>query len=807
MAANLHDENFDVHEYLKATLQSHNYEGERARLKDATTSLDRKLQKEVADNFPKLKEQVRVVQDIERKMEVIKSSANHLSQSVNRIKHLLQEPYEQVQSKVQELHNVWGAAEVLRKLSKFLTLVGKVRSAQDRLSKESANLPNLELPNEAKTLRDIEIILHDKGQTLKGIDVVDRETDWIKESIESVKQRSHELLKRGLINTNQAEIRTAVQAFYNFDLMGKVIKKVLSDHAQELRKVVAQELDVQSIISGSGITNEQEQAGKVKTVLFGKIDSTFQRILQHISKLSQLVKVLSNTKDPITQESFMQLLDTENSGCVFTEEVWKPVSVMIGERVPRIVKRFPLVVDEYPRLHYVFRSFVYSALEHFPTSEGLSGATHTDPKLWLDTCLSEPQIKYMNSVKDRLSEKMKIILQRLYSMQPKDNAFGTSSVTPESGKTGRSRSVTAALQAAVAAAQIDIRPLIGAIGHEFSQIRADQQQSLLAAMCELVNSIIQNWVQLMWKEKVSDPSCQQVLQPATNNQLFNSVIALALIRGNQDLKHLVSTMESEDMQSGQAKLLKTISEMEEMADGIINEVFHSCEEHLSGPTMSLPEAATANDVKSAVANTNERWSQVSTNILILYSPAQCSLLEDRFKVLISNVVDVIVKRISLLNVSGIQHTEQTEIAGHIGGLVQIVLDNNTQLQSGKISKSLKTIKALATVLNLTIPELHEALTQTGRLSPVQMELNALPSITMLHCILSRMPSSKPIFSLLSKSPFDYISHLSDEKGLQEAEQTGWNLLKEWGPRATEDMEKLIWECGQAWNQRRIQMKS
>ena len=58
MAANFHDENFDVHSYLKTTLQSHNYEGERARLKDATTSLDRKLQKEVADNFPKLKEQV-----------------------------------------------------------------------------------------------------------------------------------------------------------------------------------------------------------------------------------------------------------------------------------------------------------------------------------------------------------------------------------------------------------------------------------------------------------------------------------------------------------------------------------------------------------------------------------------------------------------------------------------------------------------------------------------------------------------------------------------------------------------------------
>ena len=312
-------------------------------------------------------------------------------------------------------------------------------TAQERLSNENANLPNLELPNEAKTLRDIEIILQDKGQTLKGIEVVDCETEWIRKSMENVKHRSHELLKRGLTNTNQAEIRTAVQAFYNFDLMGKVVKKVLSDHAQELRKVVAQELDVLSIVAGSGITNEQEQAGKVKTVLFGKIDSTFQLILQHISKLSQLVKVLSNTKDPVTQESFIQLLETENSGCVFIEEVWKPVSVMIGERVPKIVKRFPLVINEYPRLHNAFCIFVQSALEHFPSSEGASDASQADPKSWLETCLSEPHLRYMKSVRDRLSEKVKIILQRLYSMQPKDSSFGTSSVAPESGKTGRSR--------------------------------------------------------------------------------------------------------------------------------------------------------------------------------------------------------------------------------------------------------------------------------------------------------------------------------------------------------------------------------
>ena len=259
------------------------------------------------------------------------------------------------------------------------------------------------------------------------------------------------------------------------------------------------------------------------------------------------------------------------------------------------------------------------------------------------------------------------------------------------------------------------------------------------------------------------------------------------------------------MQPGLAKLLKTISEMEEMADGIVNEVFHSCEQHLTGPIMALSETAGVEDVKTAVASTSDRWSQITTNLLVLYSPTQSAVLEDRFRMLISNIVDVIVKRASLLNISFIQHSQQTEIAAHIGGLVQIVLDNNPQIQPTKISKSLKTLKAVATVLSLKTSDLHAALTQTGRLSPVQMELNALSSITLLHCILCRIPSSKPIFSLLSKSPAEYVAYLCD--GTQEAEQTGWNLLKEWGPRATGDDEKLIWECGQAWNQKRIQIKS
>ena len=360
-AACFNDDNFDTETYLKDVLKRHDYETEAARLGEAVASVEKRLHKQVSESFPRLKEQLSTVHELDKRVEVLQVSAGQLQQSVSRARNLLTEPYTQVEHKVHELKNIWGTTDVLRRLGKLLTLVARVRAHQAAQAKAAqdgrAAAASLDLPKEARTLRDIEMLLAEtnvEGGTLRGIDVVEREVEWVRRSTDAVKARAHELLRHGLATMNQAELRTAVQSFYNLDMMTKVVQKVVADSSQEIRKTVARELDVQSIVSAANHAEGSEPVeAKTRTVVFGRLDGAFHAMLQHVSRMSQLVRVLQRTRNPANQKTFFSQLQPD----FFADEVWRPVTAM-EERVSRLARRFTVLVAEFPRLHNMFEAFV-----------------------------------------------------------------------------------------------------------------------------------------------------------------------------------------------------------------------------------------------------------------------------------------------------------------------------------------------------------------------------------------------------------------------------------------------------------------
>ena len=357
MSANFNDESFDPREYLKVTLQGSSFESETNRLAEAVAAVDKKLHREVAENFPKLREQVETVQDLDRKVEVIQASTSQLQQSVARSRLLLTTPYTQVQNKVQELQNIWGTTEILRRLGKFLSLMNKVREHQRTLSKASeqgkASTASLDLPKEAKSLRDLEVLLTEQEGSLRGIDIVDKEAEWLKKSSESVRVRAHEMLKHGLATANQAEIRTAVQAFYNTGSLVRVVNKLVADSSQELRKLVAKELDAQGIAAAVAEGSGDKHA---RGVLLERVERALNAMLAHVVRLAQLTKVLQKTRDPVNQTLLLSLLDHGEAG-FFIEEVWRPIS-SIDDRIARLSKRFAVLSADFPKVHALFEQFV-----------------------------------------------------------------------------------------------------------------------------------------------------------------------------------------------------------------------------------------------------------------------------------------------------------------------------------------------------------------------------------------------------------------------------------------------------------------
>ncbi|KAJ9467516.1 Conserved oligomeric Golgi complex subunit 5 [Diplonema papillatum] len=820
MSTELLDGNFDANTYLKTTLQRGSYDGEQNRLKEATSSINKRLHKEIADNFPKLKEQVHAVQELDRKVEIIHASAHQLQQSVQRTESLLEDPYEQVQNKVRELQNIWGTADLLRKLGRFLALASKAREHQAAQAKAESegrsSAASLDLPKEAKTLRDIELAILDQNGCLNGIAVVDTEKEWLKKSTESVHQRAHDLLKHGLNASNQAEIRTAVQAFYNLEAMGKVISKVIADHGQELRKVIAKELDPQGILGAITSSTSETPDQKTKTVLFQRLETTFQAMLTHVTKLSQLVKVMEKTKDPATQVPFIAMM--QQDGCNFVDDIWRPIAT-IEERLPRLVKRFTVVVTEYPKVHHLFEAFVQNVSEHFPSQAapvqtsayggysngGPPKEASSEPRRWKELCLGEAQTKYLKDSQDRLREKCTMMIHHIRNLQPKDAASGNASVVNNAS----SRSAQPALLSAVLGAQVDTRPFVSVATHELAVTQGET--NLQQLVFRMIAGVLRDFTKMCRKEidKVNTRSAVLVNNVASNNQLLISVTVTCLLRLHGEIQQLHNRIgfTQEEAGKGQGQLLHELKHVEDVVKSVFSELTNAVQSYLEEPVTDLltvkrdtpPSGRSPHS--SSLHTLEQRWQHLEANIMVLYGQVQGEIsFKTALKAVMKNLITLFVNLLSL--VRPLNDAAKVSLTADV---MQFQLIIGGILNSEKIGKSFKELRAFRTQLSLDTHQLHTALCSVPRTDSLALELSILSPLTLLHCITQRIADAPSLFDLVSRDPVPYAKEISfSPEFASQVEAAAWDAYQEWANKNADPEQpdrKLLWECLQAWHAR------
>eukprot|EP01061_Rhynchopus_euleeides_P002992 TRINITY_DN12310_c0_g1_i1.p1 TRINITY_DN12310_c0_g1~~TRINITY_DN12310_c0_g1_i1.p1 ORF type:complete len:823 (+),score=332.75 TRINITY_DN12310_c0_g1_i1:181-2649(+) len=812
MSSNFNDEGFDTNEYLRVTLKGNNFEAEANRLSEAVAAVDKKLYREVADNFQHLREQVHAVQDLDRKVEVIQSSTAQLQQSVSRTRHLLTQPYMQVQHKVQELHNIWGTTDVLRRLGKFLSLVARVREHQNMQTKAQqegrTSTASLDLPKEAKTLRDLDLLLAEQDGSLRGIDVVDREAEWLKKSSESVKQRAHELLKHGLAASNQAEIRTAVQAFYNMELMVKVVRKLVADSSQELRKGVAKELDAQGIATAINASSEGGPDKRAKAILHERIDTALKAMLAHVSKLSQLIKVLQKTRDPVNQTLFITLL--ESSGPFFLEEVWKPIS-SIDDRIMRLAKKFSVLAGDFPRVYSMFDAFVTNVAEHFPPPVGqvsaslVTSASTVPPEVvkWKDQCLQDLQAKYHTGVLERLREKSSVVLTKLKAAQPRDAAHGGTSIAPHLSP--KSRGAAQQLSSVVLGALIDTRPLSSTIAHEFSTVQTTPV--VLEIVCASINTVVGEILACVRQSRVTGRSALVVGSIATNNQLFNAVTSTLLLRIHAELSQSlgrVSYGHDADITKERDLLQKTLQECEDESSATLSALFAAVQSHLETAVTDLLNCSNRSERQGynrCLTVLAERWEHADKHILVLYSHTSSEVYRRALRDLTQHLATTALHLMSLVR----PFSEEVKVGlAHDVTQLQLVLGGIVSPEH--LPKTFKQLRAYRTQLTLDVKQLNASLVVAGRPDSVALELKSLPLMVLLQSIFQRAPALPELPALAKQEPQAYAKLLSDAAFCREVEQRAWSALKEWGENTPSDDESshiLLWECAQEWHKRRL----
>jgi hypothetical protein len=146
---------------------------------------------------------------------------------------------------------------------------------------------------------------------LTGIDVVDEELRWVRESGDRLRNEAMKVLESGMEGLNQAEVGTGLQVFYNLGELKVTVEQVINKYKGMGAKSVSVALDMKAITgsSGSGYgpggirgtgTPQIGGGAKAREALWQRLGNCMDQLHSITVAVWHLQRVLSKKRDPFT---------------------------------------------------------------------------------------------------------------------------------------------------------------------------------------------------------------------------------------------------------------------------------------------------------------------------------------------------------------------------------------------------------------------------------------------------------------------------------------------------------------------------
>jgi hypothetical protein len=313
---------------------------------------------------------------------------------------------------------MYSTIDILRNLTRFTGLLTK-------LKEHEAQTTLADLPRAARTLRDLEVMLSESDLT--GIDIVDKNMEFIGKMSASVRTRTTDLLHKSLTAGNHSDLSVALQACYSLNTMSKVVQAVVAERKKEIHRVVTRELDPQVILkaisSAEGPGGETEGA-RTRTIVLGKLELTLQHTSEQLCQVSSLFSVLKRKRDPTTQQLFWSVLQAEGDiAASLKDDLWEKTAAAVKDKIHRLCKRpniMLLFVSEYARVAHVFHKFIASLKEFFAMVTNTEQGGNTLGQAWVKEVLGDCEQRFVSDSMERLQERANALTTRLMQAIPKD---------------------------------------------------------------------------------------------------------------------------------------------------------------------------------------------------------------------------------------------------------------------------------------------------------------------------------------------------------------------------------------------------
>ncbi|XP_028792609.1 conserved oligomeric Golgi complex subunit 5-like [Neltuma alba] len=369
---------FSSTSFSSAALSSGSPASTAEKLHHAIRLLENQLRSEVLSRHSELLSQLSSLKHAEHALSTVRSGVSSLQSSLRRVRSELSEPHRAIATKTVQLSNLHRTTELLQHSIRALRLSKKLR---DVMAVSSAEPEKLDLAKAAQLHSEILSLCNE--YELVGIDVVDEELNWVRETGDQLRNEAMKVLERGMEGLNQAEVGTGLQVFYNLGELKVTVEQVINKYKNMGAKSISGALDMKAIsgapgggfgpggIRGSGMPQIGGGA-KAKDALWQRMGNCMDQLHSIVVAVWHLQRVLSKKRDPFTHVLLLDEVIKEGDP-MLTNRVWEAIVKAFTSQMKSTFTASSFVKEiftmGYPKLY----SMIESLLERISRETDVKG--------------------------------------------------------------------------------------------------------------------------------------------------------------------------------------------------------------------------------------------------------------------------------------------------------------------------------------------------------------------------------------------------------------------------------------------------
>lgn len=737
------EKDFDPKGYANNVIQSRAIGECLEKLADGVRLLDKELHSQVVMRHEDLLQQATGIETLEGVLQMMQSRITSLQFSIERIHQQITEPYEKIKTRTSQLRRLQTTCDLIRRVIRISYLTKRLESQLKGGTKETTKA--------AQSLNELGYLM--EGIDLSGIEVLDKDIDWIRNAKKEVTSQAQNMLSQGMRTQNQTQVATALQVFHNLGSLQETVEVLVQTLREDLKINIAETLDIQKLMySQSGGSSSAPGRATIpvpgntamwRATLWTGMGKLMDKIYSICGQVHHLLKVLSKKRDPVTHVCFMEevLKDTKKSSLL---SFWESLTKVLREEFSGAAQKSPFLKQafegEYPKLLRLYNE-LWDRLQNFATTGNQSNVytggvpdvmyglfyqyqeSNTSPEELLKYSLSGFENAYLSRSLSRLFDPINLV-------------FPAGAQAPPSKE--------------------EVAGIVKTIASELNVAIVDT--GLSASVSRNVEKTIQLYTAKSEQLLVTSVDAYQVDSEATEAQRKNSVIVNMLYQLHQALTKILSdlsfpTHAKETISEALKEVLVLIenavdplltavqNRMESIVYKIHSEDFTSA--HLSTNISHVPDApcsAYINELQDFI-------NHIHKDVLSMYNCGDF-LVNYRLHSIASRVLHVFVRHVSLLRNLGeggklrlAADMAQVEFA--VGPLCRRVSD---------LGKSYKLLRSFRPLLFQTKEDIAK--------NPAIGE--SLPYSVVLHHLFSQAPADLKSPHEITGWSLSYYSQWLDE---------------------------------------------